>query len=141
MKYFLRALAIIVSFGLLFFLALRSVPIHVYDGFESPRLSRFRWTNRRFEPGAVVSEESVVRSGRRALAITVHSGDRPEATMAISFQSDEEVLQKLRERLSKMSDQELIKFGKEVRWLAENPFQRQLEEARAEWKRRKRASK
>jgi hypothetical protein len=79
MKYFLRALAIIVSSALLFFWALRGIPIHVYDGFESSHLSRFRWTNRRFEPGAVVSEESVVRAGRRALAITVHSGDRPEA--------------------------------------------------------------
>jgi phage terminase small subunit len=56
--------------------------------------------------------------------------------MAISFQSDEEVLQKLQDKLRKMSDQELIRFGKEVRRLAENPFQRQLEEARAEWKRR-----
>jgi hypothetical protein len=57
--------------------------------------------------------------------------------MAISFQSDEEVLGKLRERLRKMTDEELIRFGKEVRRLAENPFQRQLEEARAEWRRRK----
>jgi uncharacterized protein HemY len=56
--------------------------------------------------------------------------------MAISFQSDEEVLRKLRERLRKMTDEELIRFGKEVRWLAENPFQKQLEEARREWKRR-----
>ena len=36
-----------------------------------------------------------------------------------------------------MTDEELIRFGKEVRRLAENPFQRQLEEARKEWKRRK----
>jgi hypothetical protein len=57
--------------------------------------------------------------------------------MAISFQSDEDVLRKLREKLRKMSDQELIKFGKGVRKLAENPFQRQLEEARREWKQRK----
>jgi len=57
--------------------------------------------------------------------------------MAISFQSDEEVLRKLRDKLRKMSDEELIKFGKDVRRLAENPFQQQLEEARAEWKRRK----
>lgn len=35
-----------------------------------------------------------------------------------------------------MTDEELIKFGKEVRKLAENPFQRQLEEARAEYRRR-----
>jgi hypothetical protein len=57
--------------------------------------------------------------------------------MAIDFQSDEEVLRNLRQRLRRMCDQELLKFGKEVRGLAENPFQRQLEEARAEWKRRK----
>ncbi len=57
--------------------------------------------------------------------------------MAISFQSDEELLRKLRERLRRMSDEELIKFGKDVRRLAENPFTRQLAEARTEWKRRK----
>jgi len=61
--------------------------------------------------------------------------------MAISFQSDEEVLRKLRDKLRKMTDQELVRFGKEVRRLAENPFQRQLDEARAEWKRRKLQSK
>jgi len=61
----------------------------------------------------------------------------PGATMAISFQSDEEVLRKLRDKLRKMTDEELIRFGKDVRRLAENPFRRQLEEARAEWKRRK----
>ncbi len=57
--------------------------------------------------------------------------------MAISFQSDEEVVRNLRDKLRKMTDQELVRFGKEVRRLAENPFQRQLEEARREWKRRK----
>jgi hypothetical protein len=61
----------------------------------------------------------------------------PGATMAISFQSDEEVLRKLRDKLRKMSDEELIKFGKDVRRLAANPFEQQLEEARAGWKRRK----
>jgi hypothetical protein len=60
--------------------------------------------------------------------------------MAISFQSDEEVPRKLRDKLRKMTDEELIRFGKEVRRLAENPFQRQLDEARAEWRRRKTAS-
>jgi hypothetical protein len=42
--------------------------------------------------------------------------------MAISFQSDEEVLRKLRDKLRKMSNEESIRFGKEVRGLAENPF-------------------
>ena len=79
MKFLLRALAVLAVSALLFFLALRVIPIHVYDGFESPHLSSLLWSNRRFEPGAVISEESVVRSGRKALAITVRSGDRPEA--------------------------------------------------------------
>jgi hypothetical protein len=60
----------------------------------------------------------------------------PGATM-IGFESDEAILHKLREQLRRMTDEELIRFGKDVRRLAENPFQRQLEEARKEWKRRK----
>jgi hypothetical protein len=42
--------------------------------------------------------------------------------MAVSFQSDEEVLRKLRDKLRKMTDEALVRFGKEVRRLAENPF-------------------
>ncbi len=49
--------------------------------------------------------------------------------MSISFESDEIVLEKLRERLRRMTDEELITFGKDVRRLAENPFQKQLEKA------------
>jgi len=37
--------------------------------------------------------------------------------MAISFQSDEEVLRKLQDKLRKMTDEELARFGKEVRCL------------------------
>jgi hypothetical protein len=61
----------------------------------------------------------------------------------IGFEPDEAILQKLRERLRSMTDKELIEFGKTVRGLSagptgtSNPFKRQLEEARAEWKRRK----
>jgi hypothetical protein len=57
--------------------------------------------------------------------------------MSISFQSEEIVLEQLRARLRRMTDEELLKFGKDVRRLAENPFQKQLEAARAEWKRRR----
>jgi len=46
----------------------------------------------------------------------------------IGFESDEAILQKLRERLRRMTDEELIKFGKDVRRLAENPFQRKKRE-------------
>ena len=60
--------------------------------------------------------------------------------MSIGFDSDEIILDKLRERLRRMTDEELIKFGREVRKLVENPFQRQLDAARAECKRRKKAA-
>lgn len=63
----------------LVFLAPRIIPVHVYDGFESPSLSWLRWSSYRLAPGAVVPEQSVVRAGHQALAITVHSGDRYEA--------------------------------------------------------------
>ena len=61
----------------------------------------------------------------------------------IAFESDETHLAKLREQLCKMSDEELIKFGKTVRGLSAprvgvtpDPWKAQLEEARAEWRRR-----
>ena len=57
--------------------------------------------------------------------------------MSIGLDSDQLILDKLRERLHRMTDEKLIRFGKDVRKLGENPFQRQLDEARAEWKRRK----
>jgi hypothetical protein len=61
--------------------------------------------------------------------------------MSIAFESVQ--LQKLRERLRLMSDEELVKFGKMVRGLSEprtsvtqDPWKAQLQEARAEWRRR-----
>jgi hypothetical protein len=63
--------------------------------------------------------------------------------MCIAFESDEVQLQRLRERLRQLSDDELIKFGKMVRGLSEprvsitpDPWKDQLNEARAEWRRR-----
>ena len=63
--------------------------------------------------------------------------------MSIPFESSEVQLQKLRERLRSMTDTELVKFGKAVRGLSEprvgvipDPWKEQLQEARAEWRRR-----
>jgi hypothetical protein len=63
--------------------------------------------------------------------------------MSIAFESEETQLQKLRDRLRRMSDEELIKFAKIVRGLSEprvsvtpGSWKAQLEEARAEWRRR-----
>ena len=62
---------------------------------------------------------------------------------SIAFLSEEETLQKLRERLHLMSDEELIKFGKQVRALSaprigvvKDPWPAQLRLAREEWRRR-----
>jgi hypothetical protein len=79
MKRFFGGLAAVLLLTILCFLALRRIPIHVYDGFESPTLSWVRWSRWRFVAGAIVPEEPVVRSGHRALAVTVRSGDRYEA--------------------------------------------------------------
>ena len=64
--------------------------------------------------------------------------------MSIAFESNEVQLQKLRERLRSMTDTELVKFGKAVRGLSEprvgvipDPWKEQLQEARAEWRRRR----
>jgi len=60
--------------------------------------------------------------------------------MSIAFESSDE-LEQLRTRLRKMSDDALTRFGKAARSLCRDPrcpdtFKRQLEEARAEWRRR-----
>ena len=78
MKKFLLVIISFVAVLLALGAILRAIPLHVYDGFEGTRLSRLRWSRSRFEPGAVVSQAQVIRAGRRALAITVHTGDRYE---------------------------------------------------------------
>ena len=60
--------------------------------------------------------------------------------MSIAFESTDE-LEQLRTRLPKMSDDELMRFGKAAGSLCRDPrcpdtFKRQLAEARAEWRRR-----
>jgi hypothetical protein len=60
--------------------------------------------------------------------------------MEIAIQPSDE-LEQLRLRLRKMSDAQLVSFGKAARSLRRDPkcpdvFGRQLQEARAEWRRR-----
>ena len=61
--------------------------------------------------------------------------------MSIAFESSEVQLQKLRERLRLMSDDDLVKFGKMARGLrgprasvTRDPWKLQLQEARTEWR-------
>jgi hypothetical protein len=80
-KILLISVAAIFLFCLGAFVARRTVPLHIHDDFESSSLS-WRWTTLRLEPGAVQFERQIVRSGRQAVAITVHDGDRYEAASA-----------------------------------------------------------
>jgi hypothetical protein len=61
------------------------------------------------------------------------------------IQTDPEDIKRIRERLRKMSDNDLLRYGQSSRFMADpknkhgkpNPaFQVQLDEARAEWPRR-----
>ena len=66
------------------------------------------------------------------------SAGRP--AMSIAIESNDE-LEQLRTRLRKMTDNELMRFGKAARSLCRNrncpdTFKQQLQEARAEWRRR-----
>ncbi len=71
------------KFGLLalglvaLFLIFRHREIHVYDGFESGGVGH-SWTEIRMVPGSFRVQSEVVRAGRGAGEITVHSGDRRE---------------------------------------------------------------
>jgi len=49
--------------------------IDVYDGFETPGLSKL-WRTEIFEPGAVTMETNIVRAGLQAVKITVHAKDK-----------------------------------------------------------------
>lgn len=51
--------------------------VHVYDGFESAKLSS-HWMKLKMVPGSFVSQSQVVRAGYRAGEITLHSGDLHE---------------------------------------------------------------
>ena len=63
---------------------------------------------------------------------------------SVSIQSDPENVEQIRDRIRKMTDQELREYGRSAASMADprknrnpNPsFQVQLDEARAEWKRR-----
>ncbi len=64
-----------------------TAPIDVYDGFETPTLSKL-WSTDRFAPGAVQMQTNVFRAGRSAVQITVRSNDKFEA--GINGNSDSE---------------------------------------------------
>jgi hypothetical protein len=77
-KLILLAACLLAVCLLALFLIIGRREIHVYDGFESSGLS-FQWSTYRLVPGSFRVQSDVVRAGRSAGEITVHSGDLREA--------------------------------------------------------------
>ncbi len=92
LKTLLKIGVAVLLLGLLTLASARLIPIHVYDGFESSGLSWIYWSSSRMVSGAAVTQSEIVRSGRRALAITVHSGDRYEAASEDGVASERDEL-------------------------------------------------
>src|SRR5271170_2641091 len=64
-----------------------TTPLDVYDGFETPTLSKV-WSADRFAPGAVQMQMNIFRAGLSAVQITVRANDKFEA--GINGNSDSE---------------------------------------------------
>jgi len=65
--------------------------IEVYDGFETPELSKL-WSTDRFEPGAVTMQTNIVRAGHGAAQIVLRSRDTFEAGIKGSKDSERDEL-------------------------------------------------
>ncbi len=69
----------------------KAVAIDVYDGFETPGLSKV-WDTDRFESGAVTIQTNIVRAGHAAAKITVRPRDKFEAGIKGSKDSERDEL-------------------------------------------------
>ena len=67
------------------------MPVRVYDGFETPALSR-SWETSRLAPGSVVMQSRVVRAGRSAARIVLRPRDTFEAAAPGDVDSERDEL-------------------------------------------------
>ena len=74
--------------------------VDVYDGFETKTLSKV-WDTSRFEPGAVMMQSEIVRSGHGAAKITVRAHDIYEAGTKGNLPTERAELMEARELVSK----------------------------------------
>jgi len=86
----LLSLVMLLASGLVFILH-NCREIHVYDGFESASLSG-DWSLYRLAKGSFQTQSEVVRAGRRAGEITVHSGDTHEAASDLGAATERDEL-------------------------------------------------
>ncbi len=80
-----------------------TAPLDVYDGFETPTLSKV-WDTHRFAPGAVQLQTNFVRAGRGAVSVTVHSRDKFEAGINGSKDSERAELSEAWKLISKENE-------------------------------------
>jgi hypothetical protein len=78
----------------------RATAIDIYDGFETAGLSEI-WGTDRFEPSAVEMQTNVVRAGRSAAKITVHTRDKFEAGSAGTSGSERDELREAKKLTAK----------------------------------------
>jgi hypothetical protein len=74
--------------------------IDVYDGFETPMLSKL-WDTDRFTPGAVTMQTNIVRAGHGAAQIVLRSGDTFEAGINDSKDSERDELREANQLASR----------------------------------------
>jgi hypothetical protein len=65
--------------------------LNVYDDFEAPKLSKI-WSTDRMAPNSFEIQSAVVRKGKSAAKITLHTGDKPEAGAATYAPSERDEL-------------------------------------------------
>jgi len=82
--------------------------LDVYDGFETPTLSKV-WSTDRFAPGAVQMQMNIFRAGLSAVQITVRANDKFEA--GINGNSDSERAELLEARELTSKEDELYEFS------------------------------
>jgi hypothetical protein len=85
-----------------------TAPLDVYDGFETPILSKV-WSADRFVSGAVQMQTNIVRAGRGAVEITVRANDKFEA--GINGNSDSERAELLETRKLTSKENEAYEFS------------------------------
>jgi Polysaccharide lyase len=82
--------------------------LDVYDGFETPTLSKL-WSTDRFAPGAVQMQTNIFRGGHSAVEITVRSKDKFEA--GINGNSDSERAELLEAKKLTAKEKEAYEFS------------------------------
>ena len=74
--------------------------VDVYDGFETSKLSRL-WESERFEPGAVMMQTNIVRTGHGAARVVVHTHDKFEAGLNGNNDSERDELLEARKLVAR----------------------------------------